>query len=49
MTSMVVVAELSFGVAASARPEQNRARLEAMLARLEVVPFGVDAARTSAT
>ncbi len=40
VTSAVVMAELSFAAAASARPAQNRARLDAMLARLDVIPFG---------
>jgi predicted nucleic acid-binding protein len=31
LTSAVVVGELSFGASASARPDQNRARLRAML------------------
>jgi len=39
ITSAVVVGEFSFGASASARPEQNHARLRAMLAKMEVVPF----------
>lgn len=39
LTSAVVVGELNFGASASARPEQNHARLRAMLAKMEVVPF----------
>jgi tRNA(fMet)-specific endonuclease VapC len=39
LTSAVVVGELSFGASASARPDQNHARLRAMLAKMEVVPF----------
>jgi tRNA(fMet)-specific endonuclease VapC len=39
LTSAVVVGELSFGASASARPDQNHARLHAMLAKMEVVPF----------
>jgi len=45
LTSAVVVGELSFGASASARPEQNHARLRAMLARMEVVPFTETAAQ----
>ena len=45
LTSAIVMAELSFGASASARPEQNRARLKAMLTRLVVVPFEESAAR----
>lgn len=39
LTSAVVVGELAFGASASARPEQNHARLRAMLAKMEVLPF----------
>ena len=45
LTSAVAVGELSFGASASARPEQNHARLRAMLARMEVVPFTEAAAQ----
>ncbi len=45
LTSAVVVGELAFGASASARPEQNHARLRAMLAKMEVVPFTGAAAR----
>lgn len=45
LTSAVVVGELAFGASASARPEQNHARLRAMLSRIEVQPFAEDAAR----
>jgi tRNA(fMet)-specific endonuclease VapC len=44
LTSAVVVGELSFGASASARREQNHARLRAMLARFEVIPFTAAAA-----
>lgn len=44
-TSAVVVGELSFGASASARPERNHARLRAMLAKMEVVPFTEAAAQ----
>jgi tRNA(fMet)-specific endonuclease VapC len=45
LTSTVVVGELSFGASASGRPEQNHARLRAMLAKMEVVPFTEPAAQ----
>jgi tRNA(fMet)-specific endonuclease VapC len=41
----VVVGELAYGAWASARSEQNLARLAAILARLEVIPFTEIAAR----
>ena len=45
LTSAVVMGELAFGASASARPEQNHARLRAMLARMEVLPFTESAAQ----
>ena len=42
--SAVTLAELMFGVAKSARPEQNRDALSAFLAPLEIAEFGGDAA-----
>ena len=39
------MAELEFGVCNSSRPEQNRLALMTFLSRIEVVPFGAEAAR----
>jgi len=43
--SSITLAELEFGVYNSARPEQNQLALMTFLARIEVIPFGADAAR----
>ena len=42
--SSVTLAELTYGVAKSAAPERNRRALEALVARLAVVPFDTAAA-----
>lgn len=42
--SAITVAELQFGAEKSARPEQNRLAVAAMLAPLRVLPFDDDAA-----
>ena len=43
--SAITMAELEYGVCRSSRPNQNRLALMAFLARIRVLPFGVDAAR----
>ena len=43
--SAITLAELEYGVYNSTRPEQNQLALMTFLARIEVVPFGPDAAR----
>lgn len=43
--SSITMAELEYGACNSSRPEQNRLALMTFLARIEVVPFGADAAR----
>lgn len=43
--SAITVAELEFGAAKSARPDENRAALAALLAPLRVEPFDERAAR----
>ena len=43
--SSITMAELEFGVCNSSRPDQNRLALMTFLARIAIVPFGVEAAR----
>ena len=43
--SAITLAELEYGVCNSSRPEQNQLALMAFLSRLQVVPFGAEAAR----
>ena len=43
-TSAVVIAELLYGAEKSARPDANREAIEAFAARLEVLPFDMEAA-----
>lgn len=42
--SSITVAELTYGVAKSTRPEQNRAALQQFLLPLDVLDFGLEAA-----
>ena len=42
--SSITMAELEFGVYHSAKPEQNQVALMLFLSRIQIVPFGVDAA-----
>jgi tRNA(fMet)-specific endonuclease VapC len=44
-TSAIVLSELRYGVAKSARPAANRAALEAFLALVQVIEYGAEAAR----
>ncbi len=46
--STIVLTELLHGAAKSARPEHNRREVERFAARLEVLPFDVDAAAHAA-
>jgi tRNA(fMet)-specific endonuclease VapC len=41
----LVLAELLFGAARSARPEENREWVERFVAPFEILPFGIEAAR----
>jgi tRNA(fMet)-specific endonuclease VapC len=43
-TSTIVLAELLYGAAKSARPVENRAEVERFVARLTLLPFDEDAA-----
>lgn len=43
-TSTIVLTELLHGAAKSARPDHNRHEVERFAARLEILPFDVDAA-----
>src|SRR5579872_417923 len=43
-TSTIVLAELLYGAAKSARPEHNRHEVERFIARLDVLPFDAAAA-----
>ena len=47
-TSTIVLAELLHGAEKSLRPDQNRRRVEAFAARLEVLAFDADAAAHAA-
>ncbi len=42
--STIILTELLYGAAKSARPEQNRPEVERFAARLEVLPFDLEAA-----
>lgn len=46
--STIVLNELLYGAAKSARPDENRVAVESFAARLEVLPFDVDAAAHAA-
>ena len=42
--SAITLAELEYGVCKSTKPEQNQLALMAFLARIQVLPFGAEAA-----
>lgn len=46
--STIVLNELLYGAAKSARPDENRRAVEAFASRLEVLPFDADAAAHAA-